>query len=141
MNIQELTRKSTEASELLALLANPHRLRILCELHQGERSVSALEEVIGLSQSALSQHLAKLRAANIVATRREAADDLLFGRRPADVDAARRPLRNVLRADLRQRQSKEIQAMSIDRIVLAFAGTAILPASRCHSGTASTGCG
>lgn len=71
MNIQELTRKSVEASELLALLANPHRLRILCELHQGERSVSALEQVIGLSQSALSQHLAKLRAANVVATRRE----------------------------------------------------------------------
>ncbi|MGE3918765.1 MAG: ArsR/SmtB family transcription factor, partial [Hyphomicrobiaceae bacterium] len=55
-----------------SLLANPHRLRILCELQAGERSVSALEAVVGLSQSALSQHLAKLREAQIVTTRREA---------------------------------------------------------------------
>jgi ArsR family transcriptional regulator, virulence genes transcriptional regulator len=72
MNIQELTARSEEASQLLSMLANPHRLRILCELHKGERSVSSLEQVIGLSQSALSQHLAKLRAAGLVATRREA---------------------------------------------------------------------
>ena len=72
MDIQELTSKSEEASQLLTVLANRHRLRILCELHQGERSVMALESVIGLSQSALSQHLAKLRRAGIVSTRREA---------------------------------------------------------------------
>lgn len=72
MNIQDLTAKSVDASELLTMLANPARLRILCELHQGERSVSALEAVVGLSQSALSQHLAKLRAADIVKTRRDA---------------------------------------------------------------------
>jgi len=72
MNIQELTRKSVEASQLLSMLANSHRLLILCELHKGERSVSALEDVVDLSQSALSQHLAKLRSAGIVATRRDA---------------------------------------------------------------------
>ena len=72
MNIQELTAKSEEASRLLGLLANPQRLRVLCELHRGERSVSALEQVVDLSQSALSQHLAKLRAAGIVSTRRQA---------------------------------------------------------------------
>ncbi|MEQ1613191.1 MAG: metalloregulator ArsR/SmtB family transcription factor [Hyphomicrobiaceae bacterium] len=72
MNIQELTVRSEEASQLLSMLANPHRLRILCELHKGERSVSSLEQAIGISQSALSQHLAKLRAAGLVATRREA---------------------------------------------------------------------
>jgi DNA-binding transcriptional ArsR family regulator len=72
MNIQELTSKSEEAAGLLAMLANPFRLRIMCELHKGERSVSALEAVIGLSQSALSQHLAKLRGAGLVKTRREA---------------------------------------------------------------------
>jgi ArsR family transcriptional regulator, virulence genes transcriptional regulator len=70
MNIENLTKKSEEASTLLGLLANPHRLRILCELHKGERSVSHLEQVIDLSQSALSQHLAKLRAAEAVKTRR-----------------------------------------------------------------------
>lgn len=72
MNIQELTSRSEDAARLLSMLGNPHRLRILCELHKGERSVSALETVIGLSQSALSQHLAKLRAAGLVSTRREA---------------------------------------------------------------------
>lgn len=71
-SIQEFARSSAEASELLSLLANPNRLRILCELLDGERSVSALEAVVGLSQSALSQHLAKLREGGIVTTRREA---------------------------------------------------------------------
>lgn len=72
MNIQELSAKSEEAARLLALLANPHRLQVLCALQQGEHSVSALEKVVDLSQSALSQHLARLREANIVTTRREA---------------------------------------------------------------------
>ena len=72
MNIQELGERSTEAATLLKALANPARLRVLCELHHGERSVTALETAVGLSQSALSQHLAKLRQSGIVATRREA---------------------------------------------------------------------
>ncbi|MCC7254254.1 metalloregulator ArsR/SmtB family transcription factor [Hyphomicrobium sp.] len=63
---------SEEAAELLKALANRHRLMILCELHNGERSVSALEAVVPLSQSALSQHLAKLREGGFVATRRYA---------------------------------------------------------------------
>lgn len=72
MDIQELNTKSEEASALLTLLANPHRLRILCALLEGERSVSSLESVVDLSQSALSQHLARLRRSGIVKTRREA---------------------------------------------------------------------
>jgi len=68
----QLTRKAAEASRLLAALANESRLAVLCELVDGERSVGALVEAVGLTQSALSQHLAKLRAAGIVATRREA---------------------------------------------------------------------
>ena len=72
MDIQELNTKSEEASSLLTLLANPHRLRILCALLEGERSVSSLETVVDLSQSALSQHLARLRQARVVSTRREA---------------------------------------------------------------------
>lgn len=72
MNIQALTDKSEQVAELLGMLANPCRLRIMCELQQGERSVSQIEGVVGLSQSALSQHLAKLRAAGIVTTRRDA---------------------------------------------------------------------
>ena len=55
----------------LALVANAKRLLILCELTKGERSVGALQQAVGLSQSALSQHLAKLREAAMVDTRRE----------------------------------------------------------------------
>ena len=72
MNLQELKSNSTEAADLLKALSNRYRLMILCELNSGERSVSALEAVVPLSQSALSQHLAKLRERNLVATRREA---------------------------------------------------------------------
>lgn len=53
-------------------MSNRHRLLILCHLLDGERRVSELEEVIGLSQSALSQHLARLRKDGLVVTRRDA---------------------------------------------------------------------
>ena len=69
---RELTARAEEAAGLLTALANAHRLAILCELVEGERSVGALVEAVGLTQSALSQHLAKLRAADIVTTRRDA---------------------------------------------------------------------
>ena len=59
------------ASELLKALANENRLRILCELLEGERCVNELERVVGLSQSALSQHLARLRRDKVVKTRRD----------------------------------------------------------------------
>lgn len=51
-------------------LGNEHRLLILCTLIEGERSVGDLVERIGLSQSALSQHLARLRRDGLVRTRR-----------------------------------------------------------------------
>lgn len=59
------------AAKLLKDLANDRRLLILCELLKGERSVGELEPRVGLSQSALSQHLAKLRQGKLVRTRRE----------------------------------------------------------------------
>ena len=71
MKIQELSQRREEAARFLQLIANPHRLCILCELGEGERSVSQLERIVEISQSALSQHLAKLRDANIVSTRRQ----------------------------------------------------------------------
>jgi DNA-binding transcriptional ArsR family regulator len=72
MNVKWLASKSVEAAGLLKVLANRHRLMILCELHNGERSVSALEDIVPLSLSGLSQHLAKLKDGGFVATRREA---------------------------------------------------------------------
>ncbi len=60
------------ASALLKAMSNEHRLMILCQLLHGERSVGELERLIGLSQSALSQHLARLRRDDLVRTRRQA---------------------------------------------------------------------
>lgn len=70
--LDRLKANATEAAEFLQLLGNDKRLLILCELMiAGETPVSALAHAVGLSQSALSQHLAKLRAEELVQTRRE----------------------------------------------------------------------
>ena len=60
------------AAELLKAIANPQRLRILCLLIEGERTVSQINEQVDLSQSALSQHLAILRQKSLVTTRKQA---------------------------------------------------------------------
>ena len=60
-----------DATGLLRALANPQRLKILGVLAGGELSVGDLQSHIALTQSALSQHLAKLRAQSLVATRRQ----------------------------------------------------------------------
>lgn len=71
MNIEAIKTKTGDAAAFLKSVANDRRLAILCELSRGERTVSELEAVAGLSQSALSQHLAKLRQAGLVETRRQ----------------------------------------------------------------------
>ncbi|MBN8717532.1 MAG: helix-turn-helix transcriptional regulator [Stenotrophomonas sp.] len=63
---------ASDAAQLLRTLANDKRLMLLCLLVAGERSVSELNAKVELSQSALSQHLAVLRADGLVSTRREA---------------------------------------------------------------------
>jgi DNA-binding transcriptional ArsR family regulator len=60
------------AAALLKALAHPARLLVLCQLVDGEHSVGELQPLTGLSQSALSQHLAKLREMDLVSTRRDA---------------------------------------------------------------------
>ncbi len=70
MNVSELAPKAEQAESFLKALANRRRLVILCELHRGERSVTSLQNAIGLSQSSLSQHLARLREDELVKTRR-----------------------------------------------------------------------
>lgn len=65
--------KATEAAQMLKALSNEKRLMILCKLlEHGEMSVNALIGHVGLSQSALSQHLARMREEKIVDTRRDA---------------------------------------------------------------------
>lgn len=64
--------KAGEAAALLKALAHEARLMVLCQLLNGEHSAGALQDASGLSQSALSQHLARLREEGLVETRREA---------------------------------------------------------------------
>lgn len=71
-DIARFEASAAEAARLLRALANERRLMILCQLTEGERSVGQLLPLVGLSQSALSQHLAVLREDGLVATRREA---------------------------------------------------------------------
>jgi len=64
---------AAQAAVLLRAVSNPHRLLVLCLLIEfKEMSVGALQEYVGLSQSALSQHLAKMREEGLVTFRREA---------------------------------------------------------------------
>jgi DNA-binding transcriptional ArsR family regulator len=72
MNLEKLQNNTRRASGLLKAMSNEHRLLILCQLVEGEKSVGELVRLVGLSQSALSQHLARLRRDNLVRTRREA---------------------------------------------------------------------
>lgn len=68
----ELHDMAAHAVELLKAMANEWRLMILCQLSEGEKTVSELQDILGLSQSALSQHLAVLRRERIVRSRKEA---------------------------------------------------------------------
>jgi ArsR family transcriptional regulator, virulence genes transcriptional regulator len=67
------TKKSISvASKVLRSIGNERRLLIMCYLLEKERHVGELEGLIGISQSALSQHLARLRRDQLVQTRRDA---------------------------------------------------------------------
>lgn len=71
--IRAFRQQAEQAASLLKALANESRLLVLCHLAEsGELCVGQLQACVGLSQSALSQHLAKLREEGLVATRKEA---------------------------------------------------------------------
>lgn len=69
--IEQLMANSDNAAELLKAMSHKSRLMIMCSLYQDELSVGELNKIIPISQSALSQHLAALRHANLVTTRRK----------------------------------------------------------------------
>lgn len=69
--IEQMRAHAPDAAGLMKALGNESRLMILCTLAEGERSVGELNAMIPLSQSALSQQLARLRSHDIVETRRE----------------------------------------------------------------------
>lgn len=72
MNVSGIERNIGGAANLLKALSNEKRLMIICALHKSEKSVGELEQIVALSQSALSQHLARLRRDGLVTTRRNA---------------------------------------------------------------------
>lgn len=66
MNIDQMQKNAEKAEVMLKMLVNANRLLILCHLVESEQTVGALVEAVGLSQSAISQHLAKMRQEGIV---------------------------------------------------------------------------
>lgn len=71
MHQADMQAAAIEASELLKALASPHRLMIICQLIEGERSVGELADFLKLRHSTVSQHLALLRKDGLVAPRRD----------------------------------------------------------------------
>lgn len=84
--LDDLEARAGEATRLLKLLANEQRLILLCHLVEGECSVGELADYSGLTSSATSQHLARMRAEGLVETRRDAQT---IWYRLANADAAR----------------------------------------------------
>lgn len=72
MDISGIERNVEVAVSLLKALSNEKRLMVVCALYKGEKNVGELEKIVGLSQSALSQHLARLRRDGLVNNRRDA---------------------------------------------------------------------
>lgn len=72
MNIKELDAAAGAACELLKSMASPIRLKILCQLVEGEKSVGEIARIIGARDTVISQHLALLRRDGMVANRRDA---------------------------------------------------------------------
>jgi DNA-binding transcriptional ArsR family regulator len=71
INTKEMEAAADGATELLKALANRHRLMIVCQLIDKERSVGELAEALGIRDSTVSQHLALLRKDGLVGSRRE----------------------------------------------------------------------
>ena len=71
-DMREMAAAAEHVSALLKTLGHKDRLMVLCHLISGEKSVGELADLLGISQSPLSQHLARMRRESLVKTRREA---------------------------------------------------------------------
>jgi ArsR family transcriptional regulator, virulence genes transcriptional regulator len=98
-----LEAQAERAATRLRLMANPKRLLILCHLAEGEAAVFELQQVTGLSQSALSQHLARLRQAGVVATRRK-SQSIYYSLADPETRALMTALYEIFCAGLRERR-------------------------------------
>lgn len=85
MDAKRLAAQCENVASMLKAISHPQRLKILCSLAEGEKSVSELEKICGASQSSVSQYLGKMKGEGLVTSRREAqqiyyridSDDLL----------------------------------------------------------------
>jgi len=93
-NLEQMQSHAAEAAGLMKALGNESRLMILCSLVEAERSVSELNAVIPLSQSALSQQLARLREQGLVETRRE-SQTIYYSLAPGPADQVIQLLQNI----------------------------------------------
>lgn len=71
LSAEDMGQRASEAAAFLKALSHEGRLMILCHLSSGEKSVTALEDLLGTRQAAVSQQLARLRADGMVAARRD----------------------------------------------------------------------
>ncbi len=71
IDLADMHKAADQACRLMKVLANSDRLMLLCQLAQGEKCVSELEELLGIVQPTLSQQLTVLRNEELVTTRRE----------------------------------------------------------------------
>ena len=83
--LQNIRPHAKDAASLMKALGNETRLVILCTLAEGEHSVGELNEIIPLSQSALSQQLARLRREGLVKTRRQ-SQTIFYSLTPGPAD-------------------------------------------------------
>jgi ArsR family transcriptional regulator len=71
INLKRMRKSADQAVDLMKVLGNRDRMMLLCEINQGERCVSELEELLEIHQPTLSQQLTVLRKKKLVKTRRE----------------------------------------------------------------------
>ncbi len=90
----EMRAHAGDAAGLMKALGNESRLLILCALADGERSVGELNTIVPLSQSALSQQLARLRDQGLVQTRRE-SQTIFYALCPGPADQVIRLLHDI----------------------------------------------
>jgi len=92
--MERMQEHAPNAASLMKALGNESRLMILCSLATGECSVGELNEVVPLSQSALSQQLARLRQQGLVETRRE-SQTIYYSLTPGPADRVIRLLHDI----------------------------------------------
>lgn len=97
---------ASKISRLLKAVSNDRRLKILCYLAEGERSVNELCDLIEIGQSALSQHLAKLRFYKLVRTRRQ-SQNIYYSLDSSDVVYLLNALESMLDSEVGSSEKEE----------------------------------